>query len=189
MIRIALVGDVGSGKSYISRLFDYPIFNADNEVSNIYKKDKKCFKKLKYILPNYFHRFPLKKQNLISAILDNKKNLKKITNIVHPIIKKKLHNFENLHKKSRFIILDIPLFLENKLNKKRDVIIFIKSDKKEILKYLKKRKGYNANLIKIFRKIQFSLEKKRKKSKYVIKNDFTKKNAKKYVNVIMSYIK
>jgi len=90
MIRIALVGDVGSGKSYISRLFDYPIFNADNEVSNIYKKDKKCFKKLKYILPNYFHRFPLKKQNLISAILDNKKNLKKITNIVHPIIKKKI---------------------------------------------------------------------------------------------------
>mgnify|MGYP001186530280 FL=1 len=79
--------------------------------------------------------------------------------------------------------------MENKLNKKRDVIIFIKSDKKEILKYLKKRKGYNANLIKIFRKIQFPLEKKRKKSKYVIKNDFTKKNAKKYVNVIMSYIK
>ena len=79
--------------------------------------------------------------------------------------------------------------MENKLNKKRDVIIFIKSDKKEILKYLKKRKGYNANLIEIFRKIQFPLEKKRKKSKYVIKNDFTKKNAKKYVNVIMSYIK
>ena len=79
--------------------------------------------------------------------------------------------------------------MENKLNKKRDVIIFIKSDKKKILKYLKKRKGYNANLIEIFRKIQFPLEKKRKKSKYVIKNDFTKKNAKKYVNVIMSYIK
>ena len=47
MIRIALIGDVGSGKSYISKLFGYPVFNADKEVSNIYKKDKKCFFKLK----------------------------------------------------------------------------------------------------------------------------------------------
>ena len=41
MIRIALVGDIGSGKSHISKLFNYPVFNADHEVTEIYKKDKK----------------------------------------------------------------------------------------------------------------------------------------------------
>ncbi len=41
MIRIALVGDIGSGKSYIARNFGYPVFNADVEVSKLYKKDKK----------------------------------------------------------------------------------------------------------------------------------------------------
>ena len=45
MIRVALVGDVGSGKSYISNLFGYPVFNADIEVSKIYQKDKKCYLK------------------------------------------------------------------------------------------------------------------------------------------------
>ena len=30
MIRIALVGDIGSGKSYIAKLFNYPVFNADS---------------------------------------------------------------------------------------------------------------------------------------------------------------
>ena len=45
MIRIALVGDIGSGKSYIAKLFNYPVFNADVEVSKIYRKDRKCFKK------------------------------------------------------------------------------------------------------------------------------------------------
>ena len=40
MIRIALVGDIGSGKSFISRLFSYPVFNADKVVSNIYSKIK-----------------------------------------------------------------------------------------------------------------------------------------------------
>ena len=38
MIRIALIGDIGSGKSYISKLFNYPVFNADLEVSKFIKK-------------------------------------------------------------------------------------------------------------------------------------------------------
>ena len=47
MIKIAVVGDIGSGKSHIAKLFGYPVFNADQEVANIYKKNKNCFKKLK----------------------------------------------------------------------------------------------------------------------------------------------
>ena len=35
MIRIALVGQIGSGKTFISKLFGYPVFNADKEVENI----------------------------------------------------------------------------------------------------------------------------------------------------------
>ena len=53
MIRIAVVGDIGSGKSYIANLFGYPVFNADYEVSKIYKTNKNCFKRLKKILPKY----------------------------------------------------------------------------------------------------------------------------------------
>ena len=40
MIRLAVVGDIGSGKSYVAKQFGYPVFNADTEVSKIYKKDK-----------------------------------------------------------------------------------------------------------------------------------------------------
>ena len=46
MIKIAVVGDIGSGKSHIAKLFGYPVFNADQEVASIYKKNKNCFKKL-----------------------------------------------------------------------------------------------------------------------------------------------
>ena len=38
MIRIGIVGEIGSGKSYVARLFGYPVFNADNEVIKLYKK-------------------------------------------------------------------------------------------------------------------------------------------------------
>ena len=41
MIRIGILGDIGSGKSYYANNFGYPVFNADDEVSKLYKKDKK----------------------------------------------------------------------------------------------------------------------------------------------------
>ena len=47
MIRVGIIGGIGSGKSFISRLFGYPVFNADNEVKYIYKKNRDCFNKLK----------------------------------------------------------------------------------------------------------------------------------------------
>ena len=63
MIRIALVGDIGSGKSFISRLFSYPVFNADEVVSNIYSKNKKIYLKLKKKLPKFFLNFPIEKRH------------------------------------------------------------------------------------------------------------------------------
>ena len=35
MIRIGVIGGIGSGKSFIAKLFKYPVFNADKEVNLI----------------------------------------------------------------------------------------------------------------------------------------------------------
>ncbi len=47
MIKIGIVGDIGSGKSFVAKQFGYPVFDADKEVSKIYKKNNNCFRKLK----------------------------------------------------------------------------------------------------------------------------------------------
>ena len=83
MIRIGILGDIGSGKSYVAKNFGYPVFNADREVSKIYEKDKRTFYKLKKALPNYISSFPIKKKEISNAIISNKSNLKKIVKIVH----------------------------------------------------------------------------------------------------------
>ena len=75
------------------------------------------------------------------------------------------------------MVLDIPLFLENKLNKKNDIIIFIDSKKKDILNRLKERKEYNATLIKKFENIQLSSQIKKEKSNFIVKNNFTIRSA------------
>ena len=173
MIKIAVVGDIGSGKSHIAKLFGYPVFNADQEVANIYKKNKNCFKRLKKILPKYFSVFPANKIQIIKAIEDSEKNLKKIAKIIHPEVRKKLSFFLKKNKKNKVVILDIPLLVENKLNQKNDIIVFIQSKKSEIMKRLKMRDNFNLNLYNQFKKIQLPLSYKKKKANHIIKNNFT----------------
>ena len=188
MIKIAVVGDIGSGKSHIAKLFKYPVFNADLEVAKIYKSNRKFFKNLKKKLPKYFSSFPIKKEEIIKSIVDNEINLKKITNIIHPEIKKKKNLFLKKNKKKKDVILDIPLLLENKLNQKGDIIIFIQSKKKEVIRRLKKRNNFNLDLLKKFKKIQLPLRYKKKESNFIIKNNFTNKSAKMSVEKILKKI-
>ena len=175
MIRIGILGDIGSGKSYIAQSFGYPVFNADYEVAKIYQQDKNIFNKLKAKLPKYIHSSPIEKTEISDAILANKNNLKKIVKIVHAEIRKKLNVFLKKNINKKIVILDIPLLLENKINKKKDILIYVQSKKSDIQKNLKKRKNFNKKILNKFKTIQLPLNYKKKKSNFIIKNDFTKK--------------
>ena len=131
MIKIAVVGDIGSGKSFIAKQFGFPVFNADKEINKIYKNNNNCFKSLKNQLPKYIYSFPIKKNELGKAILDNQNNLKKIVKIVHPLVRDSMNSFLNKNKNKKFLVLDVPLLLENKLNKKNFILIFISAKKKK----------------------------------------------------------
>ena len=188
MIKIGILGDIGSGKSYVAKSFGYPVFNADVEVSKLYKKNKKIFNKLKKILPKHIHSFPLNKNEISSAILANKFNLKKIVKLVHLEIRKKMNIFIKKNINKKIVILDIPLLLENKINKKNDILVFVQSKKTDIFKRLNKRKNFNLGIYKKFKKIQLSLDYKKKKSQFVIKNNFTNKSANKSIKRILKKI-
>ena len=185
MIRIGILGNIGSGKSYVANNLGYPVFDADYEVTKLYKKNKKIFLKLKKILPKNIKSFPIEKKEITEAILQKKSNLKKIIKIVHTEVRKKMNFFLKKNKNKKFVVLDVPLLLENKLNKKGDVLIFVDSKKSDILNKLAKRKNFNKKLFVKFRKIQFSSQYKMKKSHFIIKNDFTKVTVIKYIKNIL----
>ena len=189
MIKIGIVGDIGAGKSFIARQFGYPVFDADKQVSKIYKENNNCFKKLKKKLPNFIKSFPIKKNELKNAVLNNKNNLKKIENIVHPEVQKNMKKFIKLNKNKKILIFDIPLLIENKIyNKKKMVLVFVDAKKKDINKKLRKRKNYDEKIIKKLRKFQLPLEIKKKKSNYLIKNDFKSLNLRKRVKILKNKI-
>ena len=188
MIRVGILGSIGSGKSYVAKKFGYPVFDADLEVSKLYKKDKKIFFKLKKKLSKYIYSFPIKKNEITKAILANKYNLKKIINIVHLKVRKKMNIFLKKNKNKKIVVLDVPLLLENNINKRNDILIFVESNKSKILKRLKKRINYNKKLIEKFKKIQLSLDYKKKKSDFIIKNNFKVNSVKKDVKNIIKKI-
>ncbi len=179
MIRVAILGDIGSGKTFVSRQFGYPTFNADEEVRKIYKKNKLCFFKIKKALPKFILSDFLNKNEIKNAILDDFKNLKKISKIVHPLVRKKLNNFLIKNKNRKMVVLDIPLLIENKLNKKDDILIYIEAKKKNIQKKLKERESYNRKIFNNLRLIQLPLAKKKRMSEFKLVNNFNSNKIKK----------
>ena len=188
MIRIAVLGDIGSGKSHIAKQFGYPVFNADAEVAKLYRKSRKCYNKLKKELPRYIVSFPVKKIEISNAIIAGQHNLKNIIKIVHPEVRSGMNNFIKKNKNKKFVILDIPLLMENKINKKNDVLVFIDAKKKEINKRLKKRSNFNLKVVKKFKKLQLSVKVKKKQSDYIIKNNFKNNSVKKNVKKVLEKI-
>ena len=188
MIRIAVLGDIGSGKSHIAKQFGYPVFNADAEVAKLYRKSRKCYNKLKKELPKYIVSFPVKKIEISKAIIAGQHNLKNIIKIVHSEVRSGMNSFIKKNKNKKFVILDIPLLMENKINKKNDILVFIDAKKKEINKRLKKRSNFNLKVVKKFKKLQLSVKVKKKQSDYIIKNNFNNNSVKKNVKKVIEKI-
>ena len=188
MIRIAVLGDIGSGKSYVAKQFGYPVFNADTEVEKLYRKSRKCYNKLKKALPGYIVSFPVKKIEISKAIIADQYNLKKIIKIVHPEVRSNMNSFIKKNKNKKLVILDIPLLMENKINKKNDILIFVDAKKEEINKRLKKRLNINAKIVEKFKKLQLPVELKKQQSDFIIKNNFRNNSIKKNVKKVLDKI-
>ena len=188
MIKISLVGDIGSGKTYVSKLFNAPCFFADIEVKRLYKSCRQCFNKLKKKFPQFIKTFPIKKNELSNTIKNKSSNLKSIGFIVHPFIRKKLNTFLKKNRGKKIVVLDIPLYLENKMYKRNDIIIFLKTKKKDVDLRLKKRKNFNQKLLNILRKSQLTLVQKKNKSNYVLVNNYNSAIMKRKVKILKAKI-
>jgi dephospho-CoA kinase len=78
--------------------------------------------------------------------------------------------------------------LENKINNNNDILVYVQSNKSSIFKRLKKRKNFNQKLLNKFKLIQLPINHKKKKSHFIIKNNFTKKSVKDGIKTILKEI-
>jgi len=170
VIALGIVGEIGSGKTYVSKVFKhygYNVFNADKVVHKIYKKNKSINKKISRIFKLSEKKLNLK--DLANIIIKNPFKLAQLNKIIHPAVKKKLLNFIKKNKKEKLIVLDIPLLLETNFKYFADIIVFVDTANKMLARFRKKRK-ISAKLIHVLEKYHLNKERKKAMSDFVIKN-------------------
>jgi len=170
MIKIGITGSIASGKTTASKILSHKnglLFSADKEVKKLYKNNS--FKEL------ISRRFYIKKKtnlkkSLKTKILKDRKNIKKLENIIHPLVRIKMKNFTKVNRNKKVLFYEIPLLIESKLMKFFDIIVFIKAKKKIRLKRFISKRG-DKKLFNIMNKKQFSDAKKIKFCDHVIVNE------------------
>ena len=173
MVRVGIIGSVGSGKSFVANIFkelNFNIFSADNEVNNIYKKDKSVNKKISRFFKLKLYNGRIDKQELRNALKKNPKKFSFLNKIIHPIVRKKLVLFLSKFKKNRLVVLDIPLLVENKMFNFVDIFILIKTRSNSFNNRIKKRKNLDKHFLNILKKQQRSEKIKESYADFVIYN-------------------
>ena len=129
MIKIGITGSLSSGKSAVAKLMSrnkYPLFDADKVVVGLYKKRdfiKKIKKKFNFKNTKNLKR---KVKNLIKK---DKKKLKELESIIHPLVRKEMKTLMKPRKNIKISIFEIPLLIESKLTKYFDVVVFVDANK------------------------------------------------------------
>ena len=152
MIKVGILGSVGSGKSFVANIFKelgFNIFSADQVVSQIYERNKNINNKISIFFKLKLNRGKINKNELRDTLKKNPKKFKYLNKIIHPIVRKKLILFLSKYKKTKLVVLDIPLLIENKMFNFVDIFIFVKT-KPNIFKIrIKKRKNLDKQFLKL----------------------------------------
>ena len=186
MRKIGITGSLASGKTSASKILSHnrgPLFSADKEVLKLYKS--KAFKRL------ISKKFRIKKnqnikRELKKKITKDRSTINKLEKIIHPLIRREMHNFIKKNSHKRYVFFEIPLLVESRLMKIFDLIFFIKAKKSIRLRRFR-ASGGDKKLFEILNKKQFSVKKKSEQCHHVVVNEKNLKFLKKRLLDIFRY--
>ena len=194
MIKIGITGNIGSGKTTLTKYFEnYKsyIFNADKEAKNHLRNHSVLQKKIINIFGNQIvtkNNIDFKK--LAEIVFESKKNQQILNGIVWPeismLIENSLRQAEN--DKYDFFIVDAALLFEANFNHFFDYIILVTADKKIRLNRALKRKNLDLSQIKKRMSLQLSDSEKIKHSNFTIYNNDKKEALQNEFNKIMKLL-
>jgi len=191
MIKVGILGGVGSGKSFVANIFKelgLNIFSADQVVSQIYESNKNINKKISNFFKLKLYNGKINKNELRNILKKNPKKFKYLNKIIHPIVRKKLISFLSKYKKTKLVVLDIPLLIENKMFDFVDIFIFVKT-KSNIFKIrIKKRRNLDKQFLKLLENQQADEKIKKGYADFTVDNstkDKVKLQVKKIIDKIL----
>ncbi len=180
---IGITGGIGSGKTTLCKHLEkigYPVHDSDKYVSSIYKNPNRAFLSFlkKNISKEVVKNYKINKKKVANIIFNKDESRKKLEKYIHKEVKKSRKNFikKNRKKNISAIFIDIPLLLENNLEKSFDTVVCVISKKKLRTERVLKSKKFTKQILNKIIKSQTSDKQRRSRSQIIINNNKTKKD-------------
>ena len=128
MIKIALTGSIGMGKSTVAAMFEragVPVFDADAVVRSFQGPGGALVERIGERFPGVVSSGLLDREKLAAVVLEDPAQLAELEKIVHPAVQDARTAFIDKHKDAPALLFDIPLLFETAGEKAFDKVIVV----------------------------------------------------------------
>ncbi|MDC1255370.1 dephospho-CoA kinase [Paracoccaceae bacterium] len=172
-VLLGLTGSIGMGKSTTAAMFlkrGIPVWDADSTVHKLYAKNGAAVKFFNQEIPSAVLNGEVSRVILKKLIKEDINNLKKIEQIVHPLVAKDRLTFIENSKKynAPLIVLDIPLLFETGFYKLVDYIAVVTVDYTTQKQRVLDRESMTEEMFTQILDKQVSNEEKKRKADFII---------------------
>jgi len=162
------------GKTTVSNMFrdiGVPVWCADNEVNMLYSKNGAATKIFIKEFPSVVTEIGVDKIKLRNLIHEDNSILKKIEEIVHPLLSGSRASFAYLNKKHPLIIFDIPLLFEKSQERHFDAIVLVTASEETQKTRVLRRKNFTEKDFKLIKRNQLNEKRKLQRADFIINTD------------------
>lgn len=179
--KIAITGNIASGKSQIEKFLaeNYPVYDTDNMAHDILDEIKFFYGY------DVFTDGKIDRKKLGKLVFENPDLRKKLEEIVHPRVRKRIVDIFARHKNDRVVFISVPLLFEAGFENMFNKVIFIKVNEIMQLNRLMERNGFTKDEALLRIKAQMPQKEKISKSDFVIENNSSLKDLEDNLKIVL----
>jgi dephospho-CoA kinase len=176
MLKIGITGNIGGGKTTVSKIFEIlqvPVFYADDAAKKVMVEDQILIDELKATFGHeaYFNDGALNRKYIADIVFNNEGQLAKLNAIVHPAVFRDFDAWTTTLKNAPYVMKEAALLFESSSYKMCDYSIMVTAPLELRIQRVMARNGLTREEVESRNARQFSEEKKTELADYVIRND------------------